>query len=66
MREKREPKMSPESLFSFFDLVDSVSEGAVLWLKHSLRIHGGIFFSPFKESFPGSKAITEESKIKTE
>ena len=43
----------------------------VLWntwaSKHSLRIHGGIFFFfPFKESFPGSKAITEESKIKTE
>ena len=42
----------------------------VLWntwaSKHSLRIHGGMFFFSFKESFPGSKAITEESKIKTE
>ena len=29
--------MSPESLFSFFDLVDSVSEGAVLWQQQVLQ-----------------------------
>ena len=37
MRENKEPKMSPESLFSFSVLVDLVSEGAVLWQQQVLQ-----------------------------